>query len=164
MRGVAATSGTRIRCAASWYRQNLKGEAVGSVVHEMVHVVQQYGRGRRTNPNATSAPGWLTEGITDYIRFYKYEPQTHGAEITQRNLSRAKYDASYRITANFLNWVIEKYDKDLLVQLNTAIREGKYNEEFWKKRTGHTVQELGDEWKASLEKKLSFRKPTNHRV
>lgn len=159
MRGVAATSGTRIRCAASWYRQNLKGEAVGSVVHEMVHVVQQYGRGRRNNPNATSAPGWLTEGITDYIRFYKFEPQTHGAEITQRNLSRAKYDASYRITANFLNWVIDKYDQDLLLQLNTVIREGKYNEEFWKTRTGHTVPELGDEWKASLEKKLSFRSP-----
>jgi hypothetical protein len=155
MRGVAATSGTRIRCAANWYRQNLKGEAVGSVVHEMVHVVQQYGRGRRNNPSAVPAPGWLTEGITDYIRFYKFEPETHGAEITRRNLSRAKYDASYRITANFLNWTIEKYDHDLLLQLNTAIREGKYNEELWKARTGHTVQELGEEWKTALEKKLA---------
>ena len=101
----------------------------------------------------------MTTQFTDYIRFYKFEPQTRGAEITQRNLSRAKYDASYRITANFLNWVIEKYDQDLLVQLNTIIREGKYNEEFWKKRTGHTVPELGDEWKTSLEKKLSSRSP-----
>ncbi len=155
MQGVAATGGTRIRCAASWYRQNLKGEAVGSVLHEMVHVVQQYGRARRVNPNATRAPGWLTEGLTDYIRWFIYEPQTHGAEITRRNIARARYDASYRITANFMNWVTEKYDRDMLRQLNAALRGGTYTEDWWKQRTGHTVQELGDEWKQAMEKKLA---------
>jgi hypothetical protein len=154
MQGVAATSGTRIRCAASWIRRNLAGEAKGAIVHEMVHVVQQYGRGRRANPNAIRAPGWLTEGITDYIRFYLYEPQTHGAEITKRNIARARYDASYRITGNFLNWVTGKYDKDFVCQLNAAIREGKYSLDFWKQRTGHTMQELGDEWKKGLEEKV----------
>ncbi len=29
------------------------------------------------------------------------------------------------------------------------------NEELWKERTGHSVQELGDEWKKSLEEKLA---------
>ena len=57
MRGVAATSGTRIRCAASWIRRNLQGEAVGAVFHEMVHVVQQYGRTRRA-PGATRPRFW----------------------------------------------------------------------------------------------------------
>ena len=108
MRGVAATGGTRIRCAARWFRQNLQGEAVGAVVHELVHVVQQYGRARRNSPNAVRTPGWVVEGIADYIRWFKYEPQSHGAEITLRNLSRARYDANYRITANFLNWVTEQ--------------------------------------------------------
>src|SRR5262249_13093943 len=56
MRGVANTGGTRIRCAGNWFKNNLEGEAVGAVFHEMVHVVQQYGRARRTNPNATRAP------------------------------------------------------------------------------------------------------------
>ena len=28
-------------------RQNLNGEAKGAIVHELVHVVQQYGRARR---------------------------------------------------------------------------------------------------------------------
>ncbi|MBI5388633.1 MAG: hypothetical protein HZA90_28560 [Verrucomicrobia bacterium] len=153
MTGVAATSGTRIRCAASWYRRNLKGEAVGSVVHEMVHVVQQYGRARRAE-GATRAPGWLTEGITDYVRFYHFEPQTRGAEISQRGLARARYDGSYRVTGNFLNWVTEKYDQELVTKLNAAIREGRYSGELWKKFTGHTVQELGDEWKKGLETKL----------
>ena len=28
-------------------RQNLEGEAKGAIVHELVHVVQQYGRAQR---------------------------------------------------------------------------------------------------------------------
>jgi hypothetical protein len=121
----------------------------------MVHVVQNYGRARRTNPNATRAPGWLTEGIPDYIRFYNYEPQTRGAEISRRRLETAKYDGSYRVTGNFLNWVTQTYDKDLVLKLNAAIREGNYSEDLWKEYTKHTLQELGDEWKKDLEKKLN---------
>lgn len=155
MTGVAATGGSRITCGAGWFRQNLKGEALGAVFHEMVHVVQRYGRPARNNPNATRPPGWLVEGIADYIRWFLFEPQSHGAEITRRNLARASYDASYRITANFLNWATEKYDKDLVPQLNAALRQGQYDADLWKQRTGHTVQDLGQEWKAGLEQKLA---------
>jgi len=155
MQGVAATGGTRVRCAAAWFRQNLKGEAKGAVVHELVHVVQNYGIARRNNPNATRTPGWLVEGICDYIRWFLYEPETHGAEITARNIARAQYDASYRVTGNFLNWVTNTYDKDVVVKLNAAAREGRYSEDLWKDATGHTVQELGAEWKAALEKKIA---------
>ena len=42
------------------------------------------------------------------------EPETKGAEITERNLSRAKYDANYRISGNFINWVVENYDKEIV--------------------------------------------------
>ena len=72
-KGVAATAGTRIFCNPAWYRTQLKGEALGSLVHELVHVAQQYRRGR--------PPGWLGEGIPDYIRWYLYEPQSKGCEI-----------------------------------------------------------------------------------
>ena len=154
MQGVAATGGTRIRCAGKWFKDNLKGEAKGAIFHEMIHVVQQYG-GRRANPNATRNPGWLVEGMTDYIRWYLFEPETRGAEITKRNISRAKFDASYRITANFLNWVVGKYDKEFIGTLNATMREGRYSEDLWKQRTGKTAQELGDEWKAGLEKKIA---------
>jgi hypothetical protein len=143
----ASAGGSRVNLNAGWYRRNLKGEAKGAVVHELVHVVQQYGRARRTNPNATRSPGWLVEGIPDYIRWFLYEPETKGAEITRRNLERAKYDASYRISGNFLNWVTHKYDKDLVRKLNAELRAGNYREELWKTYTGKTVQELGDEWK-----------------
>lgn len=155
MQGVAATGGTRVRCAAGWFRQNLQTEAKGAVVHELGHVVQNYGLARRNNPNAARTPGWIVEGICDYIRWFLYEPQTHGAEITSRNIARARYDANYRISANFLNWVTVTYDKDIIRKLNAAAREGKYSEDLWKTATGHAVQELGDEWKTSLEKKAA---------
>jgi hypothetical protein len=157
MKGVAATGGTRIRCAAEWFRHNLKGEAVGAVFHELVHVVQNYGRARRTNPNATRPPGWLVEGIPDYVRWFIYEPQSHGADIVwmrgRRNL-KLQYDAGYRVSANFLNWVTEKHAADIVPQLNAALREGKNSNDIWKERTGHTVEELGEEWKRETEEKL----------
>ncbi len=143
----ASASGSRINCNVDWFRRNLKGEAIGSVVHEMVHVVQQYGRARRGDPNVTRPPGWLVEGIPDYIRWFLYEPQTRGAEITSRNFARARYDASYRVTGNFLNWAVETHGKELVVNLNAAARQGRYREDLWKDHTGKTVQELGEEWR-----------------
>jgi hypothetical protein len=153
-RGVAATGGTRVMCAAPWFRKNLKGEAVGAVVHEMVHVVQQYGRARRTNPDAKTNPGWLVEGVADYLRWFKYEPQSHGADRVG-DPARARYDQSYRVSANFLNWVTAKYDKDLVKELNAAMRQGKYSDDLWKEHTGKTADELGEEWKDGLGKKVA---------
>jgi Peptidase of plants and bacteria len=153
-KGVAATGGTRVTANSDWLKNELKGEAIGSLLHEEVHVIQQYGYAPRKFPGATRPPAWMVEGIPDYIRWYKYEPESHGCEITKRNLSRARYDASYRITANFLNYVVEKYDKELIRKMNAAIRDGKYTEDLWKKFTGKTVQDLGDEWKSDIEKKL----------
>ncbi|UCD50981.1 MAG: DUF1080 domain-containing protein [Phycisphaerales bacterium] len=155
MRGVAATGGSRVRCAATWFRTQLIGEAKGAIVHELVHVVQSYGRSRRTNPNATRPPGWLVEGIADYIRWFLYEPHTHGAEITARNIDRARYDASYRVSGNFLHWVTNTCDKDIVRKLNAAAREGRYAEQLWSDATGKTLQELGDEWQAVMKEKVA---------
>jgi hypothetical protein len=151
----ASAGGNRVNCNPDWFRRNLDGEAAGSVVHELVHVVQNYGRGRRNNPDATRTPGWLVEGIADYIRWFLYEPETRGAEITARNLDRARYDASYRITGNFLNWVTEAHDRDIVAKLNAAAREGRYREELWVEHTGRTVQQLGDEWKDHVSEAVS---------
>ena len=147
--GVAATGGSRIVCAPKWFRENLQGEAKGAVVHELVHVVQQYGLARKNNPNATRNPGWLVEGVADYYRWFRYESDSHGADITARNINRVKYNSSYRPTANFLNWVSTTYDENLVQKLNTAMREGKYSPDIWKSAKGKTVEELGQEWKVA---------------
>jgi hypothetical protein len=159
-RGVAATGGTRITANATWLSRELKGEAVGSLVHEEVHVVQQYRGGRRNNPDYHRAPGWLVEGIPDYIRWFKYEPQSHGADaryFQRRGAASLKYDGLYRVSANFLNYVFEKYDKEgtMLTKVDAACREGKYTDDFWKTSTGKTLDELNDEWKAALQKEIN---------
>lgn len=151
----AYATGRGIHLNAPWFRRELSGEAAGCVVHELVHVVQNYGRARRNNPTPVSTPGWVVEGIADYIRWFLYEPQSKGAEITKRNLARANYDSSYRITGNFLDWVTQNHDKDLVRKLNVAAREGKYNEQLWKEWTGKTLQELGAEWKKYHEERLA---------
>ena len=138
-----------------WIANNLEGEAKGAIVHELVHVVQQYGRGRRNNPNATRTPGWIVEGIPDYIRWFLYEKDSTGAAITNRNIERARYDANYRITANFINWVVERHGKDIPRKLNAAAREARYSDDLWRELTGKTVEELGAEWKAAMERKIS---------
>jgi len=147
--GVAATGGTRITCAASWFAKNRDGQAVGAVVHELVHVVQQYGAARRRNRDAKPTPGWVTEGIADYVRWFLFEPEAHGADRV-RNPDRASYDGSYRISANFLDWVARKHGRDLVAKLNAAAREGRYADELWQQWTGRSVADLGKEWQAGL--------------
>ena len=132
-RGVAATGGTRITANSTWLQRELNGEAVGALVHEVVHVIQQYGSARRNRSDAKPIPGWLVEGIADYIRFFKFEPQNHGADLIwlkgHRNQT-LNYDGMYRISANFLNYVVEHYDpnKTLVARVNAAGRQGQYTD------------------------------------
>jgi len=139
-KGVAQAAGNQITCSPKWFTEH--PDDVGAVVHELVHVVQNYRRGKR--------PGWLVEGIADYVRFFQYEPVK---ARPHPNAERAKYSDSYRTTGHFLNWTQEKYDKELVIKLNAACREAKYSDELWKQYTGKTLEELGAEWKAALAKK-----------
>ena len=142
----AYTVGNRISCNINWFKKNRDGEAIGAAVHEMVHVVQQYG------PRKQPPPSWLQEGISDYIRFYLYEPEKHGTRIADP--AKVKYDNSYRVSANFLNWATESYGKDLIRKLNSAVRQGKYTDAIWPDLTqGKSLDQLDAEWKASLSKR-----------
>ena len=162
-RGVATTSGTRITANSAWIKEELNGEAIGAFVHEVVHVVQPY-RGRRGNPDFKPAPGWLVEGIPDYIRWFLFEPQSHGADVTwlrsRRNVALS-HDASYRISANFLNYVVQHHDpkQELITRLNAACRQGRYTDGLWKGCTGKTLLQLSDEWKAATEQQLRAGNP-----
>ena len=159
--GVAATGGGRITANSTWLKRELAREAIGSLIHEEVHVVQRYGGGgRRGNPDFKPAPGWLVEGIPDYIRWFLYEPQSHGADATYFSRARnprLNYDGLYRVSANFLNYVIEHYgkDKQILKTVNAACRQGKYTDDLWKDLTGKPLAELNDEWKAAVQKEIA---------
>jgi hypothetical protein len=141
--GVAATSGTRITGSVKFFKDH--PEDLGAMIHETCHVIQSYGGG---GGRRSRNPGWLVEGVTDYVRFFVYEPGKAGPV----NRRRAHYNDSYRTTATFLAYVAKKYDQELVLKLNKLMREGKYKEDVFKELTGKTVQELDEEWLASLAK------------
>lgn len=139
MGGVPASAGGgTINLNAQWAEKN-RQEAVGAVIHELAHIVQSYPGG---------SPGWLTEGIADYVRWFLYEPQTQGAQLTRHNIDKARYDSSYRISANFIDWALRTQDpeKTLLVKLNTVLRERRYTDDFWQTMTCKSLAELNDAW------------------
>ena len=136
-KGVAACSGNRIVCNPEFYR-NHPGD-VGSIVHELVHVVQGYGYGDK--------PTWLVEGIADQIRWFVYEPAEKRSKLDP---DRARYDASYQTSGAFIDWAQRTYDPTLVAELNAALRAGKYEKAMWKELTGKSLEDLGAEWKASL--------------
>ena len=135
-RGVAATGGTRITGSVGYFKSHASD--VGAMVHETVHVVQRY----RSRNN----PGWLVEGVADYVRFFKFEP----GKLGRIDPNRAHYNGSYRTTAAFLAYVNEKYDPAAVLKLNRAMRDGQYREELFEDLTGKTVQQLDEEWRATL--------------
>ncbi len=152
----AYATGNKLSMSAPWFRNQLEREAKGCVIHELVHIVQNYWIANRTTPQPARTPGWVTEGIPDYIRWFLYEPQSGGANITERNFSGSNYDSSYRVSANFLDWVVRTHDKDFIQKLNAAAREGRYSEKVWTDATGKTAAELGSDWKAANAQRLGM--------
>ena len=134
----AYASGGDVTLDPQWIKAN-PGD-VGCAVHEIFHVVQSgY---RRT-------PGWITEGVADYVRWYLYEPGAHGCDMDVLS-SNVRYSGAYRVSANFLNFVETRFPGTVR-DLNALCRRGRYDEAvFWPKRTGKTVLELEDEWKGRL--------------
>lgn len=152
----AYAAGSRLAFNIEFFRNQMQGEAKGCVIHEMVHIVQRYGGGKR-GKSPLPTPGWVGEGIPDYIRWFIYEPEKKGAEITTGNFNSAKYDGSYRISANFLNWVVQNKDKDFIRKLNAAAREGEYSEKVWEENTGATAAENGEQWEDYNRRKLGIK-------
>ena len=135
-RGVAAASGKHITGSVTYFKDH--PHDVGAMVHETTHVVQHY-RSRRN-------PSWLVEGVSDYVRFFQFEP----GKIGPIDANRAHYNSSYRVTAAFLNYLTEKYDKKIVLKLNRLMREGNYQETVFQALTGKKVQDLDEEWRETL--------------
>jgi hypothetical protein len=136
-RGVAAASGRQITGSVKYFKDHPRD--VGAMIHETVHIVQHY----RGNTN----PSWLVEGVADYVRFFKFEPGNLGPI----NANRAYYNQSYRVSAAFLAYLVEKYDPMIIVKLNQSMREGTYKAELFREVTGRNIDDLGKEWRAKLQ-------------
>lgn len=128
MKGVAHALGGKITISAAFVRGH--PDDLGMVVHELTHVVQSYPPG---------GPGWLVEGIADYIRIVHFEPQAPRPKLDP---SKASYKDAYKTTAMFLEWVELHHTAGMVVKMNAALRAGSYKDELWNSLTGKTVDEL----------------------
>jgi len=135
-KGVAATDNGLVRFNPEWFVKHPKD--IDVVTHEVMHIVQSYHDGE--------TPGWLTEGIADYVRA-KFGVDNPGAGWTLPAFSpKQNYTDAYRVTARFLLWAEKKHDKKLVQQLDAALRAGTYKPDLWKTLTGKTVDELWKEY------------------
>jgi hypothetical protein len=128
MKGVAHAIGGKITISAAFVRSH--PDDLGMVAHELTHVVQAYPPG---------GPGWLVEGIADYIRIVHYEPQAPRPKIDP---AKASYKDAYKTAAMFLEWVEKNHVEGLVVKMNAALRKGEYSDDLWQKLTSKTVDEL----------------------
>jgi len=153
---VAATGGTDVEFAEDFVKGEIRkrgqrpdgwNEAVGAIIHELVHVVQQYGSDR---PGRPRTPGWMTEGIADYFRWFHFEPVEHRPVTTARQAAGQKYSGSYKITGGFLDFVTRTHNHELVTILNAALREHRWTPDLWVDYTGMSAEDLWKEYVASL--------------
>jgi hypothetical protein len=131
-KGVAATSGGVVSYSPEWFRKH--PEDVDVVTHEVMHIVQAY-------PNG-SEPGWLTEGIADYVR-YAFGVDNAGANWKLPPYAASQsYTQSYRITARFLAWLEKKVKPGIVKALDGSMRSQKYTPQIWQTLTGKSLDEL----------------------
>lgn len=135
-KGVAAASGQMIKYSPLWMLKNPND--IDVVTHEAFHIVQSYPRG--------AGPGWLTEGITDYVRYRYGVNNAAGNWSLPEFKPNHKYTDSYRITGRFLAWAENNVNKKIVNQLDAALRTKAYTPETWTKITGKTVDELWAEY------------------
>jgi hypothetical protein len=112
---------------------------LGMIVHELTHIVQSY-------PNSRTTPGWLVEGIADYTRWWRYEPEAPRRKI---DFAKANYTDAYTTTAAWLAWASDKYNRSLVPTLDLALRERRDPMPEFKKLTGKSAEELWQEFKAA---------------
>jgi hypothetical protein len=134
MGGVAYTAGGTITCSAKWFTDH--ADDVGAVIHELCHVVQGY--------HSKQPPGWVTEGIADYVRWFNFEPESRHPRLNHPN--KAKYTDSYQTTAAFFDWIVKNKDPQFVTRLNAAARQGKYEPGLFKEFAGKPVEELWSEF------------------
>ena len=140
MKVPAAAGGGVIGYGTAYISKHL--DDTGVIVHELTHVVQSYPRQK-----AGVDAGWLVEGIADYIRWFNFEPKS---ARPHPKADKAHARDSYRVTGAFLDWAKGKYNKDLIKKLNASLHAGDYTDDLWKTLTGHDLDSLDTEWRATL--------------
>lgn len=136
----AYASGGSITISGKWITEH--PEDFGMVIHELTHVLQRY-------PGNKSDTGWLVEGIADYVRWWRYEPESQRPNIT----TQSKMTDGYRVTAYFLAWASKKYDMRLVPMLDLSLRKAEDPIPIFAKVTGKSAEDLWNDFVAATSKR-----------
>ncbi|RYG48147.1 hypothetical protein EON79_05355 [bacterium] len=136
----AWAAGNEITFSGEWLTAH--PDDMGIVVHELTHIIQSY-----PGIEGDIDRGWLVEGIADYIRWWRYEPESPRSRVDP---AKAKYTDAYRTTAAFLAWTSAKYDRGLVMALDRAFRKRQDPVPEFKRLTGKDVDTLWAEYIATL--------------
>jgi hypothetical protein len=127
------------------YLARMSDDYRAMLIHELTHVTQNYKEAPGT--------GWLLEGIADYVRHRYFERdiepklrELDGYTVDQVKLRKQGYRFGYTIASPFLFWLETRKDKDLLIRLNTALREGNYSPDIFQQYCGAPLDELWQEF------------------
>lgn len=134
---VARTASGRILVSSAYLERN--PDDLGLLAHEMVHVVQAYPR---------TAPGWLTEGIADYIRYYGIEPRSRRAGFDPQ---RQSFLGGYQAAAFLLRALERERGCGAINRLDSALRSGEDVAAVWFSLTGRTAEQFWRDLIASRE-------------
>ncbi len=130
----AQAGGGQISVSGPWITAH--PDDLGMMVHELTHLIQRY-------PNFPGKPGWLVEGIADYTRWWRYEPETPRPKIDPL---KNNYTDSYRVTAAFLAFLANKYDKAIVPKLDKTLRDKTYTDAVFVEITGKDLPTLWSEF------------------
>ncbi|XP_024032282.1 uncharacterized protein LOC112094825 [Morus notabilis] len=134
---VAYASNNEIHVSARYigkYSGDVKREIAGVLYHESTHIWQWNGNGQ--------TPGWLIEGIADFVRLKSGYVPSHWVKPG----GGEKWDKGYDVTARFLDYCNDLRN-GVVAELNKKIRTG-YNDNFFVKLLGKTVDQLWSDYKA----------------
>jgi hypothetical protein len=110
----------------------------GFFVHELVHLFQHY-----------RWPGWLVEGIADYVRFGFYDPD----RIDYSSWPTADYREGYSATGAFLRQLEVDIEPDLVKRIHRELTTGTYPG-FRPGSPPLKHTEIVDRWQAFKQSKL----------
>jgi len=95
-------------------------------------------------PNLTlSAPKWIINGISNYMRYYVYDAEQPTVKIT----STMSYDSSPLVTASFFSWIDLTRKMSIVVALNQMVNDRVFfTDVLWIKVFGKTLDALWQEY------------------
>ena len=126
--------GNTININTNWF--NKYPERVSVIVYYIARTILDY--------NA-SAPEWIIDSVNYYMAA---EFAVYGYTFTN-GYKGGSYEDSGKVGADFLRWIGQQYDVDIVYRINKTLNsETWFDNDFWTKETGKTLEQLWSAYKA----------------